>query len=45
VRNVASYNSAAGTLLAFLVLTTYTLAVSAVFLVGVELDEEARDDD
>jgi membrane protein len=42
VRDVASYRSATGTLLAFLVLTAYTLAVSAVFLVGVELDETAR---
>jgi membrane protein len=42
VRDVASYRSAAGTLLAFLVLTAYALAVSAVFLVGVELDETAR---
>lgn len=42
VRDVASYRSATGTLLAFLVLTTYVLAVSAVFLAGVELDETAR---
>ena len=42
VTRVASYRSATGTLLAFLVLTAYVLAVSAVFLVGVELDETAR---
>jgi membrane protein len=42
VRSVASYESATGTLLAFLVLTAYVLAVSAVFLVGVEIDEAAR---
>jgi membrane protein len=42
VRDVASYRSATGTLLAFLVLTAYALGVSAVFLVGVEIDETAR---
>jgi membrane protein len=42
VTRVASYQSATGTLLAFLVLTAYVLAVSAVFLVGVEIDETAR---
>jgi membrane protein len=40
--SVASYKSAAGTLLAFLVLTTYVLSLSAAFLVGVELDEALR---
>jgi membrane protein len=42
VRDVANYRSAAGTLLAFLVLSTYTLAVSTIFLIGVEIDEAAR---
>lgn len=42
VAEIASYKSATGTLLAFLVLTAYALAVSAVFLVGVEIDETAR---
>lgn len=42
VRDVASYRSATGSLLAFLVLTAYVLALSAVFLVGVELDESLR---
>jgi membrane protein len=42
VTHVASYKSATGTLFAFLVLTAYVLAVSAVFLVGVEIDETAR---
>jgi membrane protein len=42
VAEIASYKSAAGTLLAFLVLTAYALAVSAVFLIGVEIDETAR---
>jgi len=42
VGRIASYTSAAGSLLAFLVLTAYVLAVSAVFLIGVELDETAR---
>lgn len=45
VRDVASYKSATGTLLAFLVLTSYVLALAAVFLIGVEVDEEARDGD
>jgi membrane protein len=42
VREIASYRSATGTLLAFLVLTAYVLGVSAVFLIGVEVDEAAR---
>jgi membrane protein len=42
VTHVASYKSAVGTLFGFLVLTAYVLAVSAVFLVGVEIDETAR---
>jgi membrane protein len=42
VRDVASYDSATGTLLAFLVLTAYVLALSAMLLVGVEVDEAAR---
>jgi len=40
--SVASYKSAVGTLLAFLILTTYVLSLSAAFLVGVELDEALR---
>ena len=39
VAEIASYKSATGTLLAFLVLTAYALTVSAVFLIGVEIDE------
>jgi membrane protein len=42
VTKVADYESAAGSLLAFLVLTAYVLAVSTVFLLGVELDELLR---
>jgi membrane protein len=42
VTSVASYRSAAGTLVAFLVLTAYVLASSAVFLAGAELDEALR---
>ena len=42
VSDIASYRSATGTLLAFLVLTAYVLAVSATFLIGVEIDETAR---
>lgn len=42
VARIASYKSAVGNLTAFLVLTSYVLALSAVFLVGVELDEGAR---
>jgi membrane protein len=42
VRDIASYESATGTLFAFLVLTAYVLGVSAVFLIGVEIDETAR---
>lgn len=42
VRDVASYESATGSLFAFLVLTAYVLGLSAVFLIGVELDETLR---
>jgi membrane protein len=42
VTSLASYRSAAGTLVAFLVLTAYVLALSAVFLAGAELDEALR---
>jgi membrane protein len=42
VTRIASYRSAVGTLAAFLVLTAYVLALSAAFLVGVELDEALR---
>lgn len=42
VRDVASYRSALGSLFAFLVLTAYVLALSGVFLVGVEVDESLR---
>lgn len=42
VGKIASYKSAVGSLLAFLVLTAYVLAASATFLIGVEIDETAR---
>lgn len=42
VRDVASYRGATGSLFAFLVLTAYVLWVSAVFLIGVEIDETLR---
>ena len=42
VRYVADYKSAAGTLLAFLVLTTYLLTSTTIFLAGAQLDELAR---
>jgi membrane protein len=42
VRDVASYESALGSLFAFLILTAYVLGVAGVFLVGVELDESLR---
>lgn len=42
VRDVASYRGATGSLFAFLVLTAYVLWVSAVFLIGVEIDEALR---
>lgn len=42
VGRIASYQSAVGNLTAFLVLTTYVLGLSAVFLAGVEIDEAAR---
>jgi membrane protein len=40
--SVASYKTAVGTLLVFLLLTAYVLVSSAIFLVGVELDELTR---
>jgi membrane protein len=40
--NVADYRSAAGTLLGFLVLTTFILIEALVFLVGVQVDELLR---
>jgi membrane protein len=40
--SVADYRTASGTLLMFLVLTAYVQASSAIFLIGVELDELAR---
>lgn len=42
VGRIASYESAVGNLAVFLVLTAYVFAVSAIFLIGVELDEVAR---
>lgn len=42
VTQVADYRSAIGNLTAFLVLTAYTLAVSAVFVAGAQLDETLR---
>jgi membrane protein len=42
VRDIASYESALGSLFAFLVLTAYVLGLSGVFLLGVELDEALR---
>jgi membrane protein len=45
VRDVASYQSATGSLFAFLVLTAYVLGLSGVFLIGVELDETLRQAD
>jgi membrane protein len=42
VRDIASYQSPTGSLFAFLILTAYVLWVSAVFLLGVEIDEAAR---
>jgi membrane protein len=46
VTHVASYKGAVGNLAVFLVLTAYVLGASAVFLIGVEIDEagRARDD-
>jgi membrane protein len=40
--SVASYKTAVGSLTVFLVLTAYTFASAAIFLVGVEVDERAR---
>lgn len=37
-----AYRSAVGSLTVFLVLATYVLVCSAIFLIGVELDEHAR---
>jgi membrane protein len=40
--SVANYKSAVGTLTAFLLLTTYVLTSTTIFMVGVQLDELAR---
>jgi membrane protein len=40
--SVANYKSAVGTLAAFLVLTTYLLVSTTIFLVGAQIDELAR---
>ena len=40
--SIANYKTAAGSLLVFLLLTAYVLVSSGIFLVGVELDELAR---
>lgn len=45
VTNVASYKGAVGNLAVFLVLTAYVLGASAVFLIGVEIDEAGRSRD
>jgi membrane protein len=42
VTSVANFESAIGTLTVFLVLTSYVLVSSAIFLVGAQLDELAR---
>jgi membrane protein len=42
VTHVASYKGAVGNLAVFLVLTAYVLGASAVFLIGVEIDEAGR---
>jgi membrane protein len=42
VTYVADFRTAPGTLVAFLVLTTYLYTSSIIFLVGVELDEQLR---
>ena len=42
VSSVANFKSAAGVLVAVLVLTTYLYVSSIIFLVGVELDELLR---
>jgi uncharacterized BrkB/YihY/UPF0761 family membrane protein len=39
--SVADYKSAVGTLTAFLLLTTYVLTSTTIFLAGVQLDELA----
>ena len=41
--SVANYKTAVGSLTVFLVLTAYTLASSAILLVGVLVDEQARE--
>jgi len=43
--SIASYKSASGNLAVFLVLTVYVWLSAAIFLVGVELDELARESD
>lgn len=45
VTSVASYKGAVGNLAVFLVLTAYVLGASAVFLIGVEIDEAGRAQD
>lgn len=40
--SIANYKTATGTLTAFLVLTTYTLVLAYVFVLGVQLDETLR---
>ena len=45
VTSVASYKGAVGNLAVFLVLTAYVLGASAVFLIGVEIDEAGRSRD
>jgi membrane protein len=42
--SVANYKTASGNLLVFLVLTAYVQVCSAIFLVGVELDELAQEE-
>jgi uncharacterized BrkB/YihY/UPF0761 family membrane protein len=40
--SIADYKSAVGTLTAFLLLTTYVLTSTTIFLAGAQLDELAR---
>jgi len=42
VTEVANFKSAAGSLTVFLVLTSYILVSSMIFLIGAEVDERAR---
>lgn len=42
VTEVANFKSATGSLTVFLLLTTYILVTSTIFLIGAELDERAR---